>query len=86
MQTATIFNQETVVLDGEHFADCEFRNCRLIYRGGEVPHFDGCQFEQCDWKFEDAAARTLALLKRVWTAGGKSAVQLMIKEITREAR
>lgn len=86
MQTATIFNQETLVLDGEHFADCEFRNCRLIYRGGETPQFDGCRFEQCDWKFEDAAANTLAMMRAVWTAGGKSAVQLMIKVITRDAR
>ncbi len=86
MQTATIFNKETIVLDGEHFADCEFRDCRLIYRGGEVPNFQSCRFEDCDWRLEDAAARTLALLKAMWGVGGKASVQLMIKEITREAR
>jgi hypothetical protein len=82
MQTATIFNHETVVLDGEFYSDCEFRDCRLIYRGGEVPHFENCRFEECDWKFEDAAARTLAQLKLVWAVGGKAPVQAMIKEIT----
>lgn len=82
MQTATIFNHETVALDGEHFSDCEFRDCRLVYAGGEAPLFESCRFHDCDWKFEGAAARTLAHLKAVWAAGGKAQVQAMIKDIT----
>lgn len=82
MQTATVFTHETVQLDGEHFADCEFKKCRLVYAGGEVPSFRDCKFEDCDWRFEDAAARTLDHLKVVWGAGGKAKVQAMIKEIT----
>jgi hypothetical protein len=82
MQTVTLFNHETVVLDGESFADCEFRSCRLVYNGGRPPHFDNCRFDDCDWRFEDAAARTLAHLKLLWSVGGKAPVQAMIKEIT----
>ena len=82
MQTATIFNHETVVLDGEMFADCEFRQCRMVYNGGKPPVFDSCKFHDCDWRFDDAAARTLAHLKVVWAAGGKAQIQAMIKEIT----
>lgn len=82
LQSATIFNHETVKLDGEAFADCEFRGCRLIYAGGEPPSFTGCKFEACEWKFEDAAASTLAYLKVVWGVGGKAPVQALIKEIT----
>jgi hypothetical protein len=82
MQTATIFNHETVALDGEHFADCEFQGCRLIYSGGKLPSFSDCRFDDCDWKFDDAAARTLAHLKLVWSVGGKAPVQALIKEIT----
>lgn len=82
MQTATIYNHETVALDGEAFADCEFRDCRLVYLGGEPPVFDSCKFAGCDWRFEGAAANTLAHLKVVWGAGGKAPVQAMIKEIT----
>ncbi|MDB5450593.1 MAG: hypothetical protein JWQ52_1721 [Phenylobacterium sp.] len=82
MQTATIFNHETVVLDGESFADCEFRSCRMVYSGGELPHFDSCRFDECEWKFEEAAIRTLGFLKLVWGVGGKAPVQAMIKEIT----
>ena len=82
MQTAVIFNHETVILDGELFSDCEFRACRLTYAGGDLPVFEGCRFEACDWKFEGPAARTLAHLKLIWGAGGKGQVQAMIKEIT----
>jgi hypothetical protein len=86
MQTLTIFNQETVALDGESFADCEFRDCRLVYRGGEPPSFSGCRFDDCEWKFEDAAARTLAHMKTVWGVGGKASVQALIKTVTGAAR
>ena len=82
MQTSTIFNHETVHLDGEEFSECEFRGCRMVYSGGETPTFSDCRFDGCEWKFEDAAARTLAHLKVVWGAGGKAPVQAMIKEIT----
>lgn len=82
METATIFNHETVYLDGEMFADCEFRQCRMVYSGGQPPAFDGCKFHDCDWRFDGEAANTLAHLKVVWAAGGKAQVQALIKEIT----
>ena len=82
MQTMIIFNHETVALDGERYSGCEFRGCRMVYGGGEPPKFDDCRFEDCDWRFDDAAARTLAHMKVVWAAGGKATVQGLIKTIT----
>ena len=82
MQTATIFNHETVALDGEAFSDCEFRECRMVYAGGEPPRFDGCKFDDCEWRFDDAAQRTLSFMKLVWSVGGKAPIQVLIKEIT----
>ena len=86
MQTATIFNHETVALDGEAFSDCEFRDCRMVYTGGEPPVFDHCRFDGCDWRMDDAAARTLAHLKLIWAQGGKAQIQALIKEITGAAK
>jgi hypothetical protein len=86
MQTATIYNHETVVLDGEHFADCEFQDCRLVYSGGPAPTFANCRFNNCEWKLDDAAARTLEHLKTIWAQGGKAPVQAMIKDITGATR
>lgn len=82
---STLFSHETVTLDGGVFEDCEFRDCRMIYSGGEARVFRSCRFHGCDWKFEDAAARTLAQLKIVWGLGGKAPVQALIKEITAAA-
>lgn len=82
MQTSVSYNHQTVYLDGESFSGCEFVACRMIYAGGEPPQMDRCKFESCEWKFEGAAADTLALLKVMWGAGAKPAVQDMIKEIT----
>ena len=82
MPSGVNYNHETVELDGEIFSNCEFRACRLLYSGGEPPVFAGCRFDGCDWKYDDAAARTLAHLKLVWNVGGKAPVQALIKEIT----
>jgi len=82
MTQDAIYNHETVALDGEHFSSCEFRDCRLVYTGGEPPVFENCRIDDCEWKFEAAAERTLAFLKVVWLTGGKAPVQGAIKEIT----
>ncbi len=82
MQTAIIYNHETVMLDGESFDGCEFRSCRMVYTGEAPPSFTDCRFNDCEWKFEGAAGRTLTHLKRVWGAGGKAQIQALIKEIT----
>ncbi|HWA62377.1 MAG TPA: hypothetical protein VG939_13435 [Caulobacteraceae bacterium] len=80
------FNHETVALDGETYDGCEFVGCRLVYGGGEPPTFTDCRFDRCEWKYDDAAARTLAYLKVIWDAGAKPAVQAAIKDITTAAR
>jgi hypothetical protein len=82
MPSGVIYNHETVPLDGEAFSDCEFRECRLVYAGGDTPAFAGCRFDACEWKIEGAAADTLAYLKLMWTVGEKATVQALIKDIT----
>jgi hypothetical protein len=86
MPSDTIYNHETVLLDGEVFDACEFRDCRMIYAGGEPPTFSKCRFDGCDWRFDEAAAHTLTYLKTLWSAGQKATVQGLIKEVTGVAR
>ncbi|MBV8684846.1 MAG: hypothetical protein JO111_18380 [Caulobacteraceae bacterium] len=86
MQSDMSYNHQTIMLDGETFSHCRFAACRLIYSGGGLPQFDGCHFDACEWKFEEAAARTLSHLKLMWGVGAKPAVQATIKEITVAAR
>jgi hypothetical protein len=82
MLSGAKYNHETVVLDGGAFEGCEFRACRLVYAGGELPSFTDCRFDGCEWKYHEAAARTLTYLKMVWTLGDKASVQALIKQIT----
>ena len=86
MPSGIAYNHETVHVDGEAFLDCEFRDTRLVYSGGEPPTFTRCRFDGCEWKFDDAAARTLAHLKLLWAVGAKASVQGQIKEITGASR
>jgi hypothetical protein len=82
MPDGVSYNHETVSLDGETFRRCEFRACRLVYSGGAPAQFDNCKFDTCEWKLQGAAALTVAHLRGMWNASGKSAVQVIIKEIT----
>ena len=82
MPSGIRYNHETVVLDGETFSDCEFRDSRLVYSGGEVPSFSRCKFDGCEWKLDDSAARTLTYLRQMWEVGAKAPVQSLIKDIT----
>jgi hypothetical protein len=82
MHVGTVFNHETVPLDGESFRDCEFRDCPLIYRGEQVPAFTDCRFHECEWRLEGSASRTLEHLQVMWTARAKPTVQSLIKEVT----
>ncbi|WP_091736462.1 hypothetical protein [Phenylobacterium immobile] len=83
---STAYSHQTVALDGQTFVDCEFNACRLVYAGGEPPRFDGCRFDDCDWRLEGAASDTLAYLKVMWAAGAKTRVQAIIKDVTVLAR
>ncbi|WP_296594986.1 hypothetical protein [Phenylobacterium sp.] len=82
MPSGVMYNHETVALDGEIFTDCEFRDSRMIFSGGSPPVFENCRFYGCEWKQDEAAQRTLAYLKALWSAGEKTAVQALIKDIT----
>jgi hypothetical protein len=82
MPSGINYSHETVPLDGETFADCEFRDSRLVYSGGTPPKFERCRFHGCDWKQDEAAVRTLAYLKVLWNVGEKASVQALIKDIT----
>jgi hypothetical protein len=59
MPNNVTYSHETVVLEAETFSGCEFRDCRLIYAGGEPAILTNCKFVNCEWKLEEAAARTM---------------------------
>ncbi len=65
------------VIDGNTYTDCRFDNCKLIFRGGEIPRISGCHFENCQWQFEDAAERTLIFMRQLYHGMGAGGAQLV---------
>jgi hypothetical protein len=75
------FDNSKVLLDGNDFTACEFRNCTLIYNGGEMRMSEN-RFTECLWKFGGGALRTIQLLRDIHASpGGKELVEQVIDQI-----
>ncbi len=44
-----VFTSLRTIVDGADYHSCCFRNCTLIYEGGEPPLFDDCTLVDCKW-------------------------------------
>jgi hypothetical protein len=64
------FADETVVLDYTSYRNCTFENCAIVFHGhGSIGLVD-CEFDNCDWVFNDAAANTLQFMATMYQHGG----------------
>jgi len=73
----------TVILDGNEFVNCEFDSCKMVYRGGEMPKLQHCQFSHCTWHLEDAAQRAVLFLRSIYHSGpgGRELVEETLRAI-----
>ena len=74
---------DTVILDGSEFVNCEFDNCKMVYRGGEMPRLQHCRFARCTWHLEDAAQRSVLFLRSIYHSGqgGRELVEETLRHI-----
>lgn len=64
------FADEAVHLDGYEFVDCTFRNCHLVYSGGELFLFRNSPFgKDCEFEFQGPASNTMNALKLMYHIG-----------------
>ncbi len=77
------YESQTVILDGNEFIECELRHCNLIYKGREPVKLEHCHIAGCTWQFEDAAQRTVMMLKGLYTSGhiGKEIVEAIFRSV-----
>jgi len=75
------FAGERVVIDGNHFEDCTFDTCTLIYRGGVPPNFLRCDFAAPRFVFEEAAQSTLQLMSAIYNGIDERIVEKTFDEI-----
>ena len=57
-------------------ASGRFRNCSVIYNGGEVV-FDKCRFVNSLFEFGEAAMRTIAVMKFIYQTEGGGGVRFI---------
>jgi hypothetical protein len=74
------FENQEVVVDGNAFYGCTFKNVVLVYRGeSNAVTLNGCTFDGGHWKFAGAAAETVHFLKIMHDNMGQLG-ESMIKE------
>jgi hypothetical protein len=80
------FVQREVPLDGNTFTGCTFRNCLLIYSGGDVDMSANRLKQNIKWRFEGPASATFKLLSAIYNdsrEGGKELVEEFFELIRR---
>jgi hypothetical protein len=85
-----LFENQEVVVDGQVFVGCTFRNVVLVYRGeSNAITMNGCTFDGGHWKFAGAAAETLHFMKAMHDEMGPlgdSAIKEMLSYITGDGK
>jgi hypothetical protein len=75
------YQDATVELDGNTFQNCTFDRCTMVYRGNDLPYLISSVFNNCQFRFDDAALRTITLLHRLYAAGAEKIVEEYIEMI-----
>ncbi|SRR5713226_5568637 len=65
------FKGQVIHVDGHRFVGNHFQDCVLIYGGGPLHMVDNV-LNNVQWKFVDAAARTVSLISSLYQSGGES--------------
>lgn len=81
------FNEQEILLDGNTFTGCTFRNCRITYLGEGGFKLEACHFKEgMRWYFDRSAAATLNFLAMAYHSmgeGGRELVEKTFEDIRR---
>jgi hypothetical protein len=78
------WDNATIEIDDNRFTQCSFNGCKLIYRGGGIPLFEGCKLDFCTWHWDDGALRTIEFLRGIHSglgADGQRIVDSVLKHV-----
>jgi hypothetical protein len=68
---------ETIEMDDGSFIGAKLIRCRLVYRGGPMPHIPNLTLIDSTWDFRDAASTTLVMLAAIGRVNPSWASQLL---------
>lgn len=66
------FKGENILLDGNEFKNCIFKQCHIEYYGITPITIDGAEFDGCTWGLCGPADNALVFLTALYAAGGDS--------------
>ncbi len=69
------FTSTTVGLDNGEFIECEFHDCKLVYKGGKLPTFQRCVFNNCRFAFDEGASNTINFMTALYGIGFTSLIE-----------
>ncbi|MGD8593167.1 MAG: hypothetical protein PVF82_10070 [Gammaproteobacteria bacterium] len=83
--TAMKHDGKKVTVDFNEYIDCEFNDCEILYKGGNLPVFENCKFNNCQYSLVDKADNTIGYLsflyKNMSESGAKNFVEEQITKI-----
>jgi hypothetical protein len=71
------FRNEEIHMDFNHFTNCIFIECSLIYHGYGPIGMDGCSFTNVRWIFSDAAKNTVGFMTALYAGAGEGGKKLI---------
>ncbi|MBX9245601.1 hypothetical protein ICW40_12395 [Actinotalea ferrariae] len=81
------FEDARIELDEKRFVECHFERCTLVYSGSSQVGIEGCEFADCKWEIDGAAAATMAFMRGIYhgveDGGGKKLVHDLWRQIER---
>lgn len=82
------FANEPINLNGNHFENCTFTKCEMIFTGVGPVGLVGCGFIECRWSFQGPASDTVAFMKALYDmgGGGKALIEATFKQIVPDVR
>jgi len=79
------YENMTVLLDGNSFENCTFKNCTLEFRGTDEVSLVSNTITNCQFSFSGAAANTIQFLKGLYHGLGPMG-QLLVENMLSEIR
>ena len=72
------FSGQDVLLDGNVFTGCTFRNCRVIFRAEQSFELVACSFnDDVQWTFDGSATATINFLTALYHSRGETGRQVV---------
>lgn len=76
------FKGRKIILDGNHFIDCTFEDCQLVFRATAPHSLQGCTVSPSSkWELEGSGALTVDFLRGIYKDGQKQPVEEILNRI-----